>query len=86
MDCRDQTVRWDWMRTKGALRIAFGKSNENTHTGRAMKNVWEFGAVLAKQLEDYAAKVKNKGLVVMVAFVGAWLCALGLLIYGLYKL
>jgi len=40
----------------------------------------------AKQLETYAIGVKNKGLVVMIAFGVAWLCALGLLIYGLYKL
>jgi len=51
-----------------------------------MKNVWEFGARLAKQLEGYAVKVKNKGLIVMLAFAVAWLGALGLLIYGLYKL
>ncbi len=40
----------------------------------------------AKQLETYALGVKSKGLVVMTAFAVAWFCALGLLMYGLYKL
>ena len=51
-----------------------------------MQSISEGFAKLAKRVEDYAESVKNKGALVATAFGAAWLAALGLLVYGLYKL
>jgi len=58
----------------------------NTLKGQLMKTMLERFSRWARQLETYTVGVKNKGVVVITAFGVAWLCALGLLVYGLYKL
>ena len=51
-----------------------------------MQSIFERLAAMVKRAEKYALNVKDKDAVVAIAFGVALLAALGLLMYGLYKL
>lgn len=72
-------------RASDADAIPFGVE-KITHRGLYMQSIFERLAAMVKRAEKYALNVKDKDAVVAIAFGVALLAALGLLVYGLYKL